>query len=76
MEKQSVNINIFGRQFPATVDEEEAVVIKEAVRTINAKIKAFKAEYKSFSRILKIAPMNYGPFPRPLNGLKSIGNPD
>ena len=46
MEKHSININIFGRQFPAKVDSEEAAVIEEAARTINAKIKAFKAEYK------------------------------
>ena len=47
MEKKSININIFGRQFPAKVDSEEAAVIEEAARTINAKIKAFKAEYRT-----------------------------
>jgi cell division protein ZapA (FtsZ GTPase activity inhibitor) len=46
VEKHSININIFGRQFPAKVDSEEAAVIEEAAKTINAKIKAFKAEYK------------------------------
>ena len=47
MEKKSININIFGRQFPARVDNEEAAVIEEAAARINAKIKAFKAEYKT-----------------------------
>ena len=47
MEKKSININIFGRQFPARVDSEEAAVIEEAAARINAKIKAFKAEYKT-----------------------------
>ncbi|MEL6674400.1 MAG: cell division protein ZapA [Bacteroidota bacterium] len=45
MEKHSISINIFGRQFPAVVDEDEAAVIREAADTINAKIKAFKAQY-------------------------------
>ena len=45
MEKLSININIFGRQFPAKVDSEEAAVIEEAADTINGKIKAFKAQY-------------------------------
>lgn len=47
MEKQSLVINVFGRQFPATVDADEAEVISEAAKTINAKIKAFKAQYKT-----------------------------
>ena len=47
MEKRSLTISVFGRQFPARVDREEAVVIEEAARHINAKIKAFKAEYKT-----------------------------
>ena len=47
MEKQSIVVTVFGRQFPARVDSDEAAVIKEAARSINAKIKAFKAEYKT-----------------------------
>lgn len=47
MEKHSINITVFGRQFPAKVDAEEAVVIRKAAERINAKIKAFKAEYKN-----------------------------
>ncbi|RMG73814.1 MAG: cell division protein ZapA [Bacteroidetes bacterium] len=47
MEKHSILINVFGRQFPASVDAEEKVVIEEAARTVNAKIKAFRAQYKT-----------------------------
>ncbi|MCI4669435.1 MAG: cell division protein ZapA [Bacteroidia bacterium] len=47
MEKHSIIITVFGRQFPAKVDTEEAAVIKDAAERINAKIKAFKAEYKN-----------------------------
>lgn len=47
MEKKSIMITVFGRQFPAKVDAEEAVVIRNAAESINAKIKAFKAEYKN-----------------------------
>jgi cell division protein ZapA (FtsZ GTPase activity inhibitor) len=47
LEKRSLTISVFGRQFPAKVDSEEAVVIEKAARAINAKIKAFKAEYKT-----------------------------
>ncbi|MEL6592231.1 MAG: cell division protein ZapA [Bacteroidota bacterium] len=47
MEKQSIVVNIFGRQFPARVDSEEAAVIQEAAQSINGKIKAFKAQYKT-----------------------------
>ncbi len=47
MEKQSIILNIFGRQFPAVVDKEEAAVIERSAETINAKIKAFKAQYKT-----------------------------
>ncbi len=47
LEKLSININIFGRQFPAKVNEEEALVIEEAAKAINAKIKAFKRQYKT-----------------------------
>lgn len=47
MDKKSININIFGRQYPARVDSDEAAVIEEAARLINAKIKAFRAEYKT-----------------------------
>ncbi|MEM7655913.1 MAG: cell division protein ZapA [Bacteroidota bacterium] len=47
MDKYSITINVFGRQFPAKVDQEEAAVIQEASQVINAKIKAFKAQYKT-----------------------------
>lgn len=47
LEKRSLTISVFGRQFPARVDSEEAAVIEEAARVINAKVKAFKAEYKT-----------------------------
>lgn len=47
MEKQSLVINVFGRQFPTKVSVEEAKVVSEAAKTINAKIKAFKAQYKT-----------------------------
>ncbi|MEZ4830151.1 MAG: cell division protein ZapA [Bacteroidia bacterium] len=47
MDKKSININIFGRQYPARVDSEEAAVIEQSARLINAKIKAFRAEYKT-----------------------------
>lgn len=47
MEKQSIILNIFGRQFPAVVDKEESAVIEQSAETINAKIKAFKAQYKT-----------------------------
>ncbi len=47
MEKHSITITVFGRQFPARVDTEEVAVIKEAAHRINAKIKAFRAEYKN-----------------------------
>jgi len=47
VEKHSILINVFGRQFPASVDAEEKVVIEEAARTVNAKIKAFRAQYKT-----------------------------
>ncbi|MDX2247665.1 MAG: cell division protein ZapA [Bacteroidia bacterium] len=47
MDKKSININIFGRQYPARVDSEEAAVIEESARLINARIKAFRAEYKT-----------------------------
>ncbi len=45
MEKHSLIIDIFGRKFPARVSSEEAKVIEAAARSINAKIKAFRAEY-------------------------------
>lgn len=47
MEKHSITINVFGRQFPARVDKEEKAVIQEAAQSINSKIKAFKAQYKT-----------------------------
>ena len=47
MEKHSITINVFGRQFPARVDQEEKAVIQEAAESINTKIKAFKAQYKT-----------------------------
>ena len=47
MEKQSIVINIFGRQFPVKVDREEAAVITDAAEVINNKLKAFKAQYKT-----------------------------
>lgn len=47
LEKLSLNINIFGRQFPAKVNKEEALVIEEAAKAINAKIKSFKRQYKA-----------------------------
>ena len=47
MEKQSIVVTVFGRQFPARVDSDEAAVIQKAAQSINAKIKAFKAEYKT-----------------------------
>lgn len=47
MEKHSILINVFGRQFPASVDAEEKAVIEEAAKTVNAKIKAFRAQYKT-----------------------------
>jgi len=47
LEKKSIVISVFGRQFPARVDAEEAAVIQRAAQSINAKIKAFKAEYKT-----------------------------
>jgi cell division protein ZapA (FtsZ GTPase activity inhibitor) len=47
LEKHSIILNIFGRQFPARVDLEEAAVIEKAADAINAKIKAFKAQYKT-----------------------------
>jgi cell division protein ZapA (FtsZ GTPase activity inhibitor) len=47
LDKYSITINVFGRQFPAKVDQEEAAVIREASQAINAKIKAFKAQYKT-----------------------------
>ncbi len=47
MEKKSIVVSVFGRQFPARVDSEEAAVIEAAAKSINAKIKAFKAEYKT-----------------------------
>ncbi|GAB4421162.1 MAG: hypothetical protein OHK0039_35650 [Bacteroidia bacterium] len=47
MEKHAITINVFGRQFPAKVDREEAAVIGEAAQKVNAKIKAFKAQYKT-----------------------------
>lgn len=47
MEKYSINIKVFGRQFPARVDQEEKAVIQEAAQSINTKIKAFKAQYKT-----------------------------
>ncbi len=47
MKKQSIVVTVFGRQFPARVDSDEAAVIKHAAKTINAKIRAFKAEYKT-----------------------------
>lgn len=46
MDKHAITITVFGRQFPARVDSDEAAVIQEAAQLINAKIKAFKAEYK------------------------------
>lgn len=45
MERRSVNIHIFGRQFPIRVTDEEATVIKEAAAGINTKIRAFRADY-------------------------------
>ncbi|MEL6132018.1 MAG: cell division protein ZapA [Bacteroidota bacterium] len=47
MEKYAITITVLGRQFPARVDSEEAAVIQEAAQSINAKMKAFKAEYKN-----------------------------
>ncbi|MDX1907941.1 MAG: cell division protein ZapA [Bacteroidia bacterium] len=47
MDKRSIVINVLGRQFPASVDEEEAAVIEKAEQSINAKIRAFKAAYKT-----------------------------
>ncbi len=47
LEKQSIVVNIFGRQFPARVDNDEAAVIQEAAQSINGRIKAFKAQYKT-----------------------------
>jgi len=47
LEKHSININIFGRQFPARVDREEAAVIKEAAQLIDKKMRDFKTEYKT-----------------------------
>jgi len=47
LEKHSININIFGRQFPARVDSEEAEVIREAAQLIHNKMRAFKSEYKT-----------------------------
>ncbi|MDX2286990.1 MAG: cell division protein ZapA [Bacteroidia bacterium] len=47
MEKRSVVVSVFGRQFPASVDREEAAVIEQAAQSINAKIRAFKAVYKT-----------------------------
>lgn len=45
MERRSINIHIFGRQFPVRVTEEEAAVIKEAANGINTKIRAHRANY-------------------------------
>lgn len=47
LDKQSININIFGRQFPARVNREEAAVIQSAARLINDKMRAYKAEYRT-----------------------------
>ncbi|MEL6191958.1 MAG: cell division protein ZapA [Bacteroidota bacterium] len=47
LEKHSIQVNIFGRQFPALVDKDEAAVIKEAAKIINAKLRAFKTEYRT-----------------------------
>ena len=47
LDKYSITITVLGRQFPAKVDSEEAAVIQEAAQAINAKMKAFKAEYKN-----------------------------
>lgn len=45
MEKQSIQIKILGRKYPTVVDSDEAAVIEEAVQTIHAKIRAYKATY-------------------------------
>jgi cell division protein ZapA (FtsZ GTPase activity inhibitor) len=47
LEKRSIHINVFGRQFPASVSAEEALLVEKAAQSVNAKIKAFKAEYKN-----------------------------
>lgn len=45
MDRRSINIHIFGRQFPLRVTEEEAAVIKAAANGINSKIRTFRADY-------------------------------
>lgn len=45
MDRRSINIHIFGRQFPVRVTEEEATVIKAAAHGINSKIRTFRADY-------------------------------
>ncbi len=45
MEKQSIQIKILDRTYPTVVDSDEAAVIEEAVQTIHAKIRAYKATY-------------------------------
>ena len=47
MEKHSININILGRQFPATVDSKEAEVIQDAAKLINHKLRSYKLEYSA-----------------------------
>jgi cell division protein ZapA (FtsZ GTPase activity inhibitor) len=47
LEKRSIHINVFGRQFPVSADADEAILIEKAAQAVNAKIKAFKAEYKT-----------------------------
>jgi len=47
LEKHSININILGRQFPATLDSDEAEVIQDAAKLINSKLRSYKAEYPS-----------------------------
>ncbi len=45
LERRSINIHIFGRQFPIRVTDEEAAVVKEAASVINSKIRTFRADY-------------------------------
>ena len=47
MEKHSININLLGRQFPATVDSDEAEVIQDAAELINKNLRSYKVEYAS-----------------------------
>jgi cell division protein ZapA (FtsZ GTPase activity inhibitor) len=45
LEKQSIKINIFGRQFPVLVDKDEEAAVLQAAKLINDKMKAYKGAF-------------------------------